>query len=62
MGVIFIVLPLAVVLAGVAVAAFLLSARRGQFDDLQTPAWRVLFEDQGVAKAERRAAPTDDHR
>lgn len=47
MEVIFIVLPLAIVLAGVAVAAFLWAVRRGQYDDLEGPPCRVLFEDDG---------------
>lgn len=55
MSVIFLVLPLAVVLAGVWVGAFLLSARRGQFDELDTPAWRVLFDDDGAAQSKRPA-------
>jgi cbb3-type cytochrome oxidase maturation protein len=45
MEVIFIVLPLAISLAGVALAAFYWAARRGQFDDLDTPPCRILFED-----------------
>jgi cbb3-type cytochrome oxidase maturation protein len=45
MSVIFIVLPLAIGLAGVALAAFSWAVRGGQFDDLDTPACRVLEED-----------------
>jgi len=45
MSVIFIILPLAIVLAGVFVVGFCLSARHGQFDDLDTPPWRAIFED-----------------
>ena len=45
MEVIFIVLPLALILAGVAVGAFLWCVRRGQYDDLDAPPCRVLFED-----------------
>jgi cbb3-type cytochrome oxidase maturation protein len=45
MDVIFIVLPLAIGLAGVALAAFYWAVRRGQFDDLDTPPCRILFED-----------------
>jgi cbb3-type cytochrome oxidase maturation protein len=45
MEVIFIVLPLAIGLAGVALAAFYWAVRRGQFDDLDTPACRMLFDD-----------------
>lgn len=42
---IFIVLPLALVIAAGAVAAFIWAARSGQFDDLDTPALRVMHDD-----------------
>lgn len=45
MSVIFIVLPLAIFVAGAAVGAFVWAAKRGQFDDLDTPAMRVATED-----------------
>jgi len=45
MEVIYIVLPLAILLAGIALAAFLWAVRRGQYDDLDTPAYRAIFED-----------------
>jgi cbb3-type cytochrome oxidase maturation protein len=45
MSVIYLILPLAVVLSAGAVLAFAWAARRGQFDDLETPALRVLHDD-----------------
>ncbi len=45
MSVIFIVLPLAIVLAGAALAAFIWSTRDGQFDDLDTPAVRMIHDE-----------------
>ena len=50
MNMIYLVLPLALLLAGVAVAAFMWAARRGQFDDLDTPAQRMLHDDLSVEK------------
>lgn len=44
MSVVFIVLPLALVIVGGAVLAFVWSARNGQYDDLETPAVRVLHD------------------
>ena len=41
----FIVVPLALLVVGAAVAAYLWAARDGQFDDLTTPAVRALHED-----------------
>lgn len=45
MTVLFIVLPLAVILSGLAALAFVWATRRGQFDDLDTPAVRLLTDD-----------------
>jgi cbb3-type cytochrome oxidase maturation protein len=45
MAVLYIVVPLAFVLAAGAVWAFIKAARQGQFDDLTTPALRVLLDD-----------------
>jgi cbb3-type cytochrome oxidase maturation protein len=45
MSVIFIVLPLALIIVGAGVAAFVWSARSGQMDDLETPAVRVLRDE-----------------
>ncbi len=46
MSLIYILLPLALVFATIAVIVFVIAARRGQFDDLDTPAVRVLFDDE----------------
>ena len=46
MSVLYIVLPLALLVVGIAVGAFVWAARRGQFDDLDTPAVRVLHDDK----------------
>jgi cbb3-type cytochrome oxidase maturation protein len=48
MEVIYIVLPLAIALAGVAVFAFYWAVNRGQYDDLDTPPIRILFDDTGT--------------
>lgn len=45
MTVLFLVLPLAVALSALAALAFVWATRRGQFDDLETPAVRLLCDD-----------------
>ena len=45
MSVIFIVLPLALLIVAVAVGAFVWATKRGQFDDLETPAIRAVHDD-----------------
>ena len=46
MSVIFVVIPLAVLVVAAAVGAYVWAARRGQFDDLDTPPMRMLNEDE----------------
>ena len=46
MSVIYILLPVASLLAAGGVAAFIWAVRRGQFDDLDTPAVRMLHDDE----------------
>ncbi len=41
----YIVLPLALLIGGLAVAAFIWTVRSGQLDDVDTPPRRMLFED-----------------
>jgi len=45
MSVLYVVVPLALLIVAVAVAAFVWAANRGQFDDLDTPAMRMLHDD-----------------
>lgn len=46
METIFVLLPLALLIAAIAVGFFVWAATTGQFDDLDTPAIRVLFDDE----------------
>ena len=50
MGVIYIVLPLALLVVFAAVLAFVWAARNGQFDDTTTPSVRPLIEDDEAPK------------
>jgi len=48
MNMLYIVLPLALCIGAAFVWAFVAAARKGQFDDLDTPAMRALFDDTPV--------------
>lgn len=45
MNIIFLLIPLGLVMLVAAVVAFFWAVRSGQFDDLETPAWRILLDD-----------------
>jgi cbb3-type cytochrome oxidase maturation protein len=45
MSVVLLMLPVALLLAALGVWAFIRAARGGQFDDLDTPPLRAVFDD-----------------
>ncbi|WP_409526227.1 cbb3-type cytochrome oxidase assembly protein CcoS [Nitrincola sp. MINF-07-Sa-05] len=60
-------IPLGIILAGGAMWAFFWSVNNGQFDDLDSPAHSILFDDDGDMipeesriKAEKTAPPEED--
>ncbi len=61
MSAIWIVLPMALLFAGIAVAAFIWTVKSGQLDDLDTPAVRPLVDDADGPPANRRSARPADH-
>jgi len=51
--ILYLILPLALVFAGAAVAAFAWTVRSGQLDDVETPPRRILFDDERAEAARR---------
>jgi cbb3-type cytochrome oxidase maturation protein len=50
MSVLYVLIPLALVTGAAAVAAFLWATKTGQLDDLDTPAIRILNDDDTAPK------------
>jgi cbb3-type cytochrome oxidase maturation protein len=61
MNILLLLIPISLVLLGIAIAAFVWAVKRGQFDDLDTPALDILEDDDRPAPP--RAPPTsrDQH-
>ncbi|MFT5300241.1 MAG: cbb3-type cytochrome oxidase maturation protein [Mariniblastus sp.] len=57
MSVLYIALPVALIVAVIAVVAFVVQVKSGQFDDLETPPRRMLFDDVQIKK--RRDEPSE---
>ncbi len=51
MNIIFVLIPMGLVLVIIAIAAFFWAANHGQFDDLDTPALRILMDEDTHATA-----------
>ena len=59
MELVFVALPVALVIGGAALVAFVWAARDDQFEDLDTPPSRALFEDLPAEKQDARRDRAD---
>ncbi|MGB3134349.1 MAG: cbb3-type cytochrome oxidase assembly protein CcoS [Candidatus Macondimonas sp.] len=57
MNALFLLIPLSLVLVGLAVALFFWAVHAGQFDDLDSPAYRILLDDSLPAEPEEDRTP-----
>ena len=48
MTILFVAVPVALLIAAGALGAFIWATRAGQFDDLDTPGYRAIFDDTQV--------------
>ncbi len=53
MSVLYIALPVALLIATLAVFIFVIQVRSGQYDDLDTPPRRMLFDDDEVSDRDK---------
>jgi cbb3-type cytochrome oxidase maturation protein len=61
MTALYIVVPLALLVAAGAVGAFIWTVRSGQLDDVDTPPRRILFDDDGSETKTLRTADARAH-
>ena len=68
MPALYILIPVAVGLVGFAIWLFFWAVGNGQYDDLDSPAHSILFDDEdpqhkaAISKADRPAEPKDEPR
>ena len=65
MSILLALIPISLILLGIAVAAFVWAVKRGQFDDMDTPALDILRDDPNdprVTYARTTPAAVDDTR
>jgi len=61
MEILYLLIPLAVLIAGVIAWAFLWSIRSGQFDDLEGPAHRILRDEDESPKPAAAKPPNPEN-
>ena len=59
MNVVYILLPVALLIAVGYLILFIISVRKGQYDDTTTPAVRMLFDDEEKEKKEEEPDDTN---
>jgi len=59
MRILLLMVPISLVLLGLAIWAFVWAVRRGQFDDLDTPALDILLDDDHPRP--RQSTPVAEH-
>jgi cbb3-type cytochrome oxidase maturation protein len=44
--IVYFLIPVSLIIVALAVGVFFWAVRSGQYDDLEGPAWRILFDDE----------------
>ena len=48
MEILFVILPVALLISVLFLVSFIYNVKKGQYDDLDTPAYRILLEDKKI--------------
>lgn len=60
MDIIYVLVPLSIVLIGIATLVFFWAVRNGQFDDMDSPAHKILFDDDDPVPTQEKQPETPD--
>ncbi len=60
MSILYFLIPMSLLLLGIAIWAFVWAVDNDQFDDLEGPAYSILFDDDEEPSAGEKPAATDD--
>ncbi|HUG99913.1 MAG TPA: cbb3-type cytochrome oxidase assembly protein CcoS [Gammaproteobacteria bacterium] len=58
MSILYLMIPLGIIIVAGALWAFFWAVDSGQFDDLESPAWRILLDDDSRPPDADRQAPS----
>lgn len=60
MSILYLLIPLGLVLLGIAIWAFFWAVGSGQFDDLKSPGWSVVMDDDKTPERSKSGQRHDD--
>lgn len=61
MNIIFVSIPIALILLGIGIGAFFWAVRSGQYDDLDSPAYSILMDEDREERRRRQSADSTDN-
>ena len=63
MSILFLLIPLGLLMLGIGIGAFFWATRSGQFDDLESPGWSVVMDDDRAPRksAEDESPPREEN-
>lgn len=59
MNILLFLIPIALLLAGLGLAAFIWSLKSGQYEDLDGAAWRAIMDDEDTPRDDKAGDKTD---
>ncbi len=62
MEILYLLIPLGIVILGIAIGAFVWAVKSGQFEDMQGPAYRILMDDDDPLIPKYSAKKPKDHK
>lgn len=62
MDILYLLIPIALVILGIAVWAFMWAVRSGQYEDMEGPAHRILMDDDEVSTLEEESGKREKAR
>ena len=60
MEILYLLIPISLAIVVLAIGVFFWAVKSGQYDDLEGPAWRILFDDEDAAKQDQ--GPAENRR
>ncbi len=61
MSIIYLLIPLSIILVGIAVWALTWAVRSGQFDDLESQGWNVVLDDDSKPPQDEDEEANEEH-
>lgn len=56
MEILYLLIPISLAIVALAIGVFFWAVKSGQYDDLEGPAWRILYDDEDPAQRQNGAA------